>query len=384
MAPWGATLHPGAHPTEWHMKKTLGLVAIAIALVASPARATNGMRMIGFGPVQNSMGGASVAAPLDGATAVSNPAGLADLAPRVDVAGQGFMPSVKYKADWSMGAPPVTASQSSDRPTDMLPTVAAVYKLQDRYTVGLAALGTAGMGVDYAQGASGLFGGTRTMTSYLDGRVAPAVAYKVNDQISVGFAANLMFAQMSYEAAAGLLLALDGQWINWSATNGKDQPKFTKNAPPAGQGWNMNWSDQFVVKLGAEYQVPALKALKVRAGYNYGKAPLDKDRGFENIAFPAIAEHHFTVGAGYDLGKLAVNAAFMYSPESTLKAAASMSLRCASCRSRSSVKRIFCERCSSASLSPNAVLIASGRSTSRTSTASTMTCFPSSARSTSS
>jgi len=377
------------------MKKTLGLVAIAIALVASPARATNGMRMIGFGPVQNSMGGASVAAPLDGSTAVSNPAGLADLAPRVDVAGQGFMPSVKYKADWSMGAPPVTASQSSDRPTDMLPTVAAVYKLQDRYTVGLAALGTAGMGVDYAQGASGLFGGTRTMTSYVDGRVAPAVAYKVNDQISVGFAANLMFAQMSYEAGgglkhetansfgygatvgvtykpvemvtfgaayetksyfqdfeftvagqtqaidfdqpmvatlgaavrpvAGLLLALDGQWINWSATNGKDQPKFTKDAPPAGQGWNMNWSDQFVVKLGAEYQVPALKALKVRAGYNYGKAPLDKDRGFENIAFPAIAEHHFTVGAGYDLGKLAVNAAFMYSPEATLKGAAPMS-----------------------------------------------------------
>ncbi len=66
------------------MNRTLGTVALAIALLASPARATNGMRMIGFGPVQNSMGGASVAAPLDGATAVSNPAGLAELAPRVD------------------------------------------------------------------------------------------------------------------------------------------------------------------------------------------------------------------------------------------------------------------------------------------------------------
>ncbi|HEX9400420.1 MAG TPA: outer membrane protein transport protein [Anaeromyxobacter sp.] len=376
------------------MNRTLGTVALAIALLASPARATNGMRMIGFGPVQNSMGGASVAAPLDGATAVSNPAGLAELAPRVDVAGQGFMPSVKYKADWSMGAPPVTASQSSDRPTDMLPTLAAVYKLQDRYTVGLAVLGTAGMGVEYPAGASGLFG-SKLLTSYLNGRVAPAVAYKINDQLSVGVAANVMYAQMEYEAGGGakhstassigfggtvgvtyqvspmvtlgaayetqsyfqdfeftvageteaidfdqpmvatlgaavrpvtgLLLALDGQWINWSATNGKDMPKFTKNAPPAGYGWNMNWSDQFVVKLGAEYQIPALKTLKVRAGYNYGKTPLDKDRGFENLAFPAIAEHHFTIGAGYDIGKLAVNAAFMYSPEATLKGATPMS-----------------------------------------------------------
>src|SRR6266498_2810802 len=184
------------------MKKIAVVVAVTCLGFASPAYATNGMRMIGFGPVQNSMGGASVAAPLDGATAVSNPAGLAELAPRVDVAGQGFMPSVKYKADWSMGAPPVTASQSSDRPTDMLPTLAAVYKLQDRYTVGLAVLGTAGMGVEYPAGASGLFG-SKLLTSYLNGRVAPAVAYNINDQLSVGIAANVMYAQMEYEAGGG-------------------------------------------------------------------------------------------------------------------------------------------------------------------------------------
>jgi long-chain fatty acid transport protein len=378
------------------MKRILGTIAIAIAIFATPAQATNGMRMIGFGPVQNSMGGASVAAPLDAATAVSNPAGLSAVAPRFDLAGQGFMPSVEFKADWAHPlAGAGSSAQESDRPTDFLPTLAAVYKLQDRYTVGVAALGTAGMGVDYAQGATGLFGGTRTMTSFLDGRVAPAIAYKVSDKLSVGFAANLMFAQMSYEAGggpkhetassfgygatvgvtyapvemvtfgaayetksyfqdfefdlsgqtqaidfdqpmvetlgaavrpvAGLLLALDGQWINWSATNGKDQPKFTQNAPPAGQAWNMSWSDQVVVKLGAEYQVQALKALRVRAGYNYGKTPLDEDRGLENLAFPAIAEQHFTVGAGYDLGKLAVNAAFLYSPEASIKGSAPQS-----------------------------------------------------------
>src|SRR5689334_6528346 len=93
---------PGATAQEGHlMKKILGTLAGAAILAATPAYATNGMRMIGFGPVQTSMGGASVAAPLDAATIVSNPAGISDVAPRVDLAGQGFTPSVKYTANWS-------------------------------------------------------------------------------------------------------------------------------------------------------------------------------------------------------------------------------------------------------------------------------------------
>ena len=60
------------------MKKILGTLAGAAILAATPAHATNGMRMIGFGPVQNSMGGASVAAPLDATTVVTNPAGLSE------------------------------------------------------------------------------------------------------------------------------------------------------------------------------------------------------------------------------------------------------------------------------------------------------------------
>lgn len=371
------------------MKKILGIVAGAALVVAAPAQATNGMRMIGFGPTQNAMGGAAVAAPLDGATIVSNPAGLSSLAPRVDLAGQGFAPSVKYDARWSMGGPPAAAGQSSDRAMDVLPTLSGVYRVRDDVTLGLAALGTAGMGVDYGQGASALYQ-SKMLTSYMNFRVAPAASYKVSDALSVGVALNAMYAQMEYEAGGqpkhsaagsfgygatvgvsyrpvemvtvgasyetkstfqdfeftiagqkqalnfdqpmiatlgfavrpteGLLLAVDGQWINWSDTNGKNSPKWSKN-PGDESNWNMNWSDQLVVKVGAEYQIPALKVLRVRAGYNYGATPLDSARAFENVAFPAIAEHHFTVGAGYELGKLAVNAAFMYSPEASIKGA---------------------------------------------------------------
>ncbi len=366
----------------------IAVVAATLA-TAAPAAATNGMRMIGFGPVQNSMGGASIAAPLDAAVTVTNPAGLSAVAPRVDLAGQAFMPTVKYDAQWSMGGPPASVSQESDRPTDVLPTLAAVFRLQDKLTLGLAALGTAGMGVDYAAGTGGLYG-SKTYTSYSNMRFAPAAAYKVNDALSIGLAANLMYAQMKYQAGGGpahdtagsfgygatlgvtyeaskmvtlgasyetqssfqdfefdiagktqalkfdqpmiasiggavrpipgLLVAADAQWINWSATNGKDLPEFSKN-PLGEQPWNMNWSDQWVFKVGAQYALEAVKGLAIRAGYDYGKAPLDEARAFESIAFPAIAEHHVTLGAGYETGKLAVNVAGVYSPESKLSGA---------------------------------------------------------------
>jgi len=47
--------------------------------------------------------------------------------------------------------------------------------------------------------------------------------------------------------------------------------------------------------------------------------PLNSDRAFENIAFPAISEQHFTAGVGLNLTKnLTLNIGGMYSPEAKL------------------------------------------------------------------
>lgn len=373
-------------------------IAAAALAAAAPAAATNGMRMIGFSPVQNSMGGASVAAPLDAATVVSNPAGIGALGNQVDASVTAFLPSVSYDALWTPdGINVFAASQDSDRPPDFIPTLAATYRLGDRLSVGLAALGTTGMGVDFDPG---LYG-SRTLTAYLNMRVAPAASYKVTDRLSLGIAANLMYAQMEYDVGeamgmpprdtagsfgygatlgltfrapegvtfgvayetkswfqdfefdvpahtvqtpmgpfpvpggtealdfdqpdvltigaafrpiAPLLVAVDAQLIRWSRSNGENLPAFTSNPMLTGaQTWNMDWSDQFVVKLGAQYDVT--KEIKVRAGYNWGESPLNPDRAFENIAFPAIAEHHFALGGGYEFGAFTVNAGVYYSPE---------------------------------------------------------------------
>jgi long-chain fatty acid transport protein len=385
------------------MHATLRLsLAAALLAAASPAVATNGMRMIGFGPVQNSMGGASVAAPLDATTLVTNPAGMSGLAPRLDLSGTAFAPTVQYEAQWQLPGMPgaAGAGQESERTVDVIPTFASVYRVQDELTLGVAALGTAGMGVSYPAGSDGLYT-MRSYTNYMNLRVAPAAAYRLTDALSVGVAVNFQYAQLGYEAAGmpqretggamgigasvgvtfqatkaltlaaayesqsyfqefefdvpghttpfgqpvpggteklafdqpmvatlcasvrpleWLLLAADVEWINWSATNGQDLPEFTTPQEDSGyMPWNLDWSDQWVYKIGAQVLVPGVKGLAVRAGYNYGASPLSEDRAFENVAFPAIAEHHFSLGAGYDFGAWSVNVAGQYSPEATLE-----------------------------------------------------------------
>jgi len=124
---------------------------------------------------------------------------------------------------------------------------------------------------------------------------------------------------VAWRAVPVLLLALDVQWINWSDTNGKNKPVYKTNSSGA-IPFNLGWDDQVVFKIGAAYDVTPAVAL--RAGYNYGKMPLDAARAFESIAFPAIAEHHISLGLGWAATPaLTVNAGFTYSPEAKLSGA---------------------------------------------------------------
>ena len=389
------------------MKRILWM-ATSVIFFAGSASATNGMRMTGFGPVQNSMGGAGAGATLDGATMLYNPAGLTGLARELQIGGGWFMPTVSYRATESQLPPGFTGavvgqpgvaigSRSGGSP---IPTLTVVLPLDDRLTFGIGAFGVSGMGVDYPVN---LYGG-RTFTSYLQARITPALAYRVSDLLSVGLTINAMAAQMKWDVAQGfgqqlhdtatspgigatlgvkltptqwlsigaayeskswfrdfsfgvpahkgvdpatfqpvpfpastdkltfnqpmsatlglavmpveeLLIATDVQWINWSDTNGADRPGFSANKSGA-MPWDMGWSNQWVFKVGA--QVKVRSDLRLRGGYNYGKMPLDANCAFENLAFPAVAEHHHSAGVGYDIGRVTLNAGGTWSPKATL------------------------------------------------------------------
>ncbi|MGA2527236.1 MAG: outer membrane protein transport protein [Smithellaceae bacterium] len=357
------------------------LGVIAVMFVTANAHATNGMRMIGFGPVQDSMGGVSVGLPLDAASILTNPAGMSVLPGRIDFGASYFKPSVDYKATGGANG----ATIDSDRGGSPVPAFGLIIPLGEKFRFGIGAYGVAGMGVDYAPN---LYG-SATYTSYSQMRFAPGLSYKINDMISVGAVVNIMYATMEFNAASAagqlphmgassfgygatigvlvkpvdflqiglayetksyfqdfafntaagvdkiefdqpqvatiglgikpiknLLIGFDVEWINWSDTNGQNLPKYTTNASSA-MPWNMDWSDQFVYKVGVQYTVIPMIAL--RAGYNYGKMPLNSDRAFENIAFPAVSEHHFTAGIGINFTeRFTINIGGMYSPTAKL------------------------------------------------------------------
>jgi long-chain fatty acid transport protein len=401
----------------------LKLLLVVGLVVASPAHATNGMRMIGFGPVQNSMGGVGVGATLDAAAIVTNPAGIADQDARVDVGVGLFAPKPSYNGTGIAPGLFLHDGQltESNRGPSPIPFVGVVLPITQDLKLGLAASAVAGMGVDYA---ANLYS-SATCTSYLQGRLTPAVGYKLTDTLSIGAGLNVMLAQMKWDVASAfgqmphdtatslgigavvgvkftpnrmvslgaayetqswfanfgfdvaahpnpadggattipafheelifhqpmtftigvavkpladsdegpLLIAADVEWINWSGTNGLNKPSFSAGSiQPGSNGmatragsmaWNLNWSDQWVVKIGA--QMAVTPSLKVRVGYNYGKNPLDPNRAFENLSFPAVQEHHLTAGLGITAtDRLTVNLGGMYAPTSSISGSNSL------------------------------------------------------------
>jgi len=116
-----------------------------------------------------------------------------------------------------------------------------------------------------------------------------------------------------------LLIEGNIKWLNWSAARGyKD----------------FGWQDQLVLNIGAEYK--PIPKLALRLGYNYGNNPLKHQnnfngalgnttsvqgfnvptyyyQSFRTIGFPAVVQHHFTCGVGYNVtDKFIVNLGYMH------------------------------------------------------------------------
>jgi long-chain fatty acid transport protein len=372
------------------MDKTKTIVAGFCALVAvgSLAHATNGMKAIGAGPVQRSMGGAGTALPLDSSAVTTNPAGMSHLNRRLDIGVTYFAPDVAYKAhsEASMVAHDGATISSRTSPC-WIPMAGVILPLNDKWVFGASLQGTCGMGVDYPPN---LYYNV-TYTQYCQMRFVPALSYSINDRLSMGAGVSLGYARMEYHAGSpmevahkdgeasgvggvigalyrltdqvsaglnyetkqefggftfdtpfgrdtldldqpqslagglgihplpSLQAAFDVVWIDWPQTVGRNLPTYSRNSSGAA-AWNMDWDEQFVYRAGVQWNLH--ENITLRAGYNYGKHPLNARRAFENIAFPAIAEHHITAGCGVKLSpKWTLNVGVTYAPEVTLRTA---------------------------------------------------------------
>ena len=127
-------------------------------------------------------------------------------------------------------------------------------------------------------------------------------------------------------------VGMDIRWINWGDAKGYK---------------HFQWKDQWVIAVGGEFK-PTQK-LALRAGYNYGKSPirggaknLTRDKNIPNfreqfsdfyialfnlVGFPAITEHHITLGLGYEFTKnFGIDIAYKHAFNKKIKATDNMGM----------------------------------------------------------
>jgi long-chain fatty acid transport protein len=252
------------------LAKAFALSLFALAWSALPARAQMGPVLTGAGPVNRSMGGAAVAAPIDATGSLFwNPAtssalpsssldfGMEILWPQTTVASS--LPADAFGP--GIPAVPLAGSNRADNGIFPLPSAGLVYKPEDSMmTYGLGVFAVAGFGVNYSasdpfpktnpiftpQFPNGFgFGNVFSELQVL--QIVPTASIQVTDRLSIGGGPTVSLAT----------LRLDPLFIATPDANGQI---------PGGAHTRMTWGGGFEVgafyilgggwQLGASYKSP--------------------------------------------------------------------------------------------------------------------------------
>ncbi len=177
-------------------------VALAAALVAGPALATDGYFPHGYGIRAKGMGGASVAMTQDSMGGANNPATMVWAGSRLDAGLELFSPRRDAQRTGA-GFPTLNGSVDSDSTLFFVPEFGYNQLLNSDLSVGVTVYGNGGMNTDYPQGDFNCGGGPANMlcgsgslgVDLMQLVVAPTVSYKLNDRHSVGAALLLGYQQ---------------------------------------------------------------------------------------------------------------------------------------------------------------------------------------------
>jgi len=381
------------------MRKSLFFVFAILGLAAmiSPAAlATNGDNLIGIGPVSRAMGGVGVAAPQDAISAIfANPAAMCfgSYCPGSEAVFSGtyFSPTVESKVDLSALGFGKGSAKSRMKPF-VVPAIGVTSPINEKLRFGIGAYGVSGMGTDYKERGA-VYQNLYTKLEIM--KFAPNLAYLITPDFSVGASLSIDYGNADFGSGGAhnyalglqvgalyhmgmfnfgasyitpqkikhenvanfdemlgstslddldlesphtfifgvaaqpspkLLAEFDVRWYNWADAKGYE---------------DFDWENQWVFALGVQYRPVAELAL--RAGFNYGKNPVNEHNGFNPggttnvqginvpnvgyemlriVGFPAIVEKHLTLGIGYDItDRLLLNLSYMHAFEETIKEA---------------------------------------------------------------
>lgn len=189
------------HPTPLRLRA----IALAAALVAGPAFATDGYFPHGYGIRAKGMGGASVAMTSDSMGGANNPATMVWAGSRVDVGADLFSPRREATRSGA-GFPTLNGSVESDSKYFIVPELGYNRLLNPDLSLGVTVYGNGGMNTNYPQGsfdcgagpANMLCGGGNLGVDLMQLVVAPTLSYKINPQHSVG--ASLLIGYQQFKA----------------------------------------------------------------------------------------------------------------------------------------------------------------------------------------
>jgi long-chain fatty acid transport protein len=189
-----------------HLRNPLLYRAALLAALLLPcaANATNGYQLIGVGTYQKSLAGAVTAKPGSAMTAITNPAGMIRIDKRADFSMEAFMPD--RNIDFSALGGESTKSDSDLYGVPAIGWTAPVAERDDLYFGG-GMYGTSGLGVDYAEtlmmpAGSSFTGNDLIWQGYSNiafWQMAPTLAWNPKDSLSLGFALNIDYQQVSFE-----------------------------------------------------------------------------------------------------------------------------------------------------------------------------------------
>jgi len=181
------------------MKKivaALGTAALLVTFVVTPAWATNGMDMIGYGTRAIGMGGADVAVAGDAGNVSGNPAAVSEASPSsANIGVTLLMPTLSMTHN-TMAGPDSVDGEAQYFP---MPQIGYVHRVGGGpLAIGFGLYAQGGMGVDF-QGLNTGMGTTDELTSQVSFmRFNPLLSYQVNNAVTLGATVMVGYSQCKF------------------------------------------------------------------------------------------------------------------------------------------------------------------------------------------
>jgi long-chain fatty acid transport protein len=166
---------------------------MVIMALAGPAGATDGYFSHGYGIQSKGMAGVSLAYPKDSLAIATNPASAAVLGTRIDAGIDYFQPTRSATITGNAFGPDQSFGGNA-RDTFVIPELGAVYRINDRFSAGVAVYGNGGMNTSYTVNPYSRFGAAGAAGVDLQQMfLSPTVAAHLTEDHSLGVSLNVAY-----------------------------------------------------------------------------------------------------------------------------------------------------------------------------------------------